>query len=44
MYLPFENFFDKLYDNRVFAKVQSRPSDDGKATFEIYVPQVKGHF
>nr|UWG90764.1 MAG: dihydrofolate reductase [Bacteriophage sp.] len=44
VHLPFENFFEKLYDNRVFTKVQSKPSEDGKATFEIYVPQVKGHF
>ena len=44
VHLPFENFFEKLHDNRVFTKVQSKPSEDGKATFEIYVPQVKGHF
>lgn len=42
--LPYYGFFEHLYDNSLFAKVQSKPSDDESVVFNIYVPQVRGRF
>lgn len=42
--LPYEGFFQYLYDTELFAKVQSKPSEDKSVVFDTYVPQVRGHF
>lgn len=42
--LPYKGFFEYLYDESTFARIQSKSSKDNSVVFNIYVPQVRGRF